>query len=132
MTYFESGKSLSFGQRFLKSESICTDYADNDSACAGHCRNDVLRSLSSKPSHKTIETNAPRLNYGKDGPAHPTWSNVAPIDLEKPMRILAGWDNESEAELLLTFLGVEYEVEIAQSAEEFRAAIEPVGNTTCF
>ena len=48
------------------------------------------------------------------------------------MRILAGWDNEPEAELLLTFIGVEYEVEIAQSAEEFRAAIEPVGNTTCF
>jgi phosphoserine phosphatase RsbU/P len=40
------------------------------------------------------------------------------------MRILAGWDNESEAELILTFLGIEHEVEIFQSGEEFRAAIE--------
>jgi len=44
------------------------------------------------------------------------------------MRILAGWDNEPEAELILTFLGVEHEVEMAQSAEEFRAAVEAGGH----
>ncbi|MBC8289223.1 MAG: response regulator, partial [Planctomycetes bacterium] len=40
------------------------------------------------------------------------------------MRILAGWDNEPEAELILTFLAVEHEVEITQSGEAFRAALE--------
>jgi serine phosphatase RsbU (regulator of sigma subunit) len=40
------------------------------------------------------------------------------------MRILAGWDNEPEAELILAFLGIEHEVEIFQTGEEFRAAIE--------
>ena len=40
------------------------------------------------------------------------------------MRILAGWDNEPEAELILTFLGVEHEVVIFQTGEEFRTAIE--------
>ena len=40
------------------------------------------------------------------------------------MRILAGWDNEPEAELILTFLGIEHEVVIFKSGEEFRTAIE--------
>ena len=44
------------------------------------------------------------------------------------MRILAGWDNEPEAELILTFLGVEHEVEMTQSAAEFRAAVEAGGH----
>ena len=44
------------------------------------------------------------------------------------MRILAGWDNEPEAELILTFLGVEHEVEMTQSPEEFRASVEAGGH----
>ena len=41
------------------------------------------------------------------------------------MRILAAWDNEAEAELISTYLGVdENEVTMTTSPAEFRSAIE--------
>ena len=41
------------------------------------------------------------------------------------MRILAAWDNEAEAELISTYLGVdENEVTMTTSPAEFRSAID--------
>jgi len=40
------------------------------------------------------------------------------------MRILAGWDNEPEAQLLITFLSVEHEITVTTSGDEFLAAVD--------
>ncbi|MFP6766023.1 MAG: fused response regulator/phosphatase, partial [Planctomycetaceae bacterium] len=40
------------------------------------------------------------------------------------MHILAGWDNDPEAQLLQTFLGVEHDVEFTTTGDDFLAAID--------
>ena len=40
------------------------------------------------------------------------------------MRVLAGWDNEPEAQLLITFLSVEHDVEITTTGDDFLAAVD--------